>query len=97
MQQKRYEQLKLGERGALISIVGYILLAIAKIIMAKLYHSGALQADGFNNLSDVIASMAVFIGLRLARQPADDDHRYGHWKVETVASLITSFLMFLLG
>ncbi|HCT95762.1 cation diffusion facilitator family transporter [Vagococcus sp.] len=97
MQQKRYEQLKLAERGALISIVSYILLAAAKIIMAKLYHSAALQADGFNNLSDFIASMAVFIGLRLARQPADDDHRYGHWKVETVASLITSFLMFFIG
>ncbi|QZN88837.1 cation diffusion facilitator family transporter [Vagococcus lutrae] len=97
MQEKRYEQLKLAERGALISIVSYILLAAAKIIMAKLYHSAALQADGFNNLSDVIASMAVFIGLRLARQPADDDHRYGHWKVETVASLITSFLMFFIG
>ena len=37
------------------------------------------------------------IGLRIARIPSDNDHTYGHWKVESIASLISSFIMFFIG
>lgn len=37
------------------------------------------------------------IGLRISRKPADAEHRYGHWKAENVASLVTSFIMLLVG
>ena len=55
------------------------------------------MADGFNNVSDIIGNVALLIGIRMARQPADRDHRFGHWKIEDLASLITSSIMFYVG
>lgn len=97
MNTSRYQDLKLAERGALISIWAYIVLSILKLVIANTTHSESLRADGFNNITDIMGNIAVLIGLKIARRPADDDHTYGHWKVESVASLITSFIMFVVG
>ncbi|MDR3156322.1 MAG: cation diffusion facilitator family transporter [Lactobacillales bacterium] len=93
----RYEELKLAEKGALLSIFTYVSLAMAKLLIGHWGHSNSLFADGMNNLTDIISSTTVFIGLRVARKPADHDHTYGHWKFETVASMITSFIMLTIG
>ena len=86
--------LKLAERGAIISILTYLFLSAAKLATGHLLHSSSLVADGFNNVSDIVGNVALLIGIRLARQPADRDHRFGHWKIEDLASLITSIIMF---
>lgn len=96
-QQERYDNLKLGERGAIVSIVAYIVLSALKLIVGYASGSEALKADGLNNATDIVASVAVLIGLRLARKPADHNHRYGHWKSETIASLVSSFIMAAVG
>ncbi|MFV0557091.1 MAG: cation diffusion facilitator family transporter [Enterococcus sp.] len=97
MVQDRYNQLKQAEKGAIISICAYILISSLKLIIGNLANSAALRADGLNNFTDILASVAVLIGLRLSRKPADEEHRYGHWKAENIASLITSFIMLLVG
>lgn len=89
--------LKLAERGAIISILTYLFLSAAKLATGHLLHSSSLVADGFNNVSDIIGNIALLIGIRLARQPADRDHRFGHWKIEDLASLVTSIIMFYVG
>jgi cation diffusion facilitator family transporter len=94
---KRYSDLKLGERGAIISIIAYILLSILKLVIGNMSGSEALKADGLNNTTDILASVAVLIGLRLSQKPADDDHLYGHWKSEMVASMVASFIMAVVG
>ena len=50
-----------------------------------------------NNATDIIASIAILIGLRYSRKPADANHPYGHWKAETVASMVASFIMMVVG
>ncbi|WP_175990379.1 cation diffusion facilitator family transporter [Bacillus sp. Marseille-Q1617] len=97
MDDKRYSHLKLGERGAIISIIAYILLSILKLVIGHVSGSEALRADGLNNTTDILASIAVLIGLRLSQKPADDDHLYGHWKSEMVASMVASFIMAVVG
>ena len=89
--------LKLAERGAIISISTYLILSAAKLATGHLLHSSSLVADGFNNVSDIIGNVALLIGIRMARQPADRDHRFGHWKIEDLASLVTSIIMFYVG
>lgn len=89
--------LKLAERGAIISILTYLFLSAAKLATGHLLHSSSLVADGFNNVSDIIGNITLLIGIRLARQPADRDHRFGHWKIEDLASLVTSIIMFYVG
>lgn len=97
MDQERYENLKKSERGAIISIIAYLCLSALKLCIGYMANSEALRADGLNNATDIVASIAVFIGLRFSQKPADDDHPYGHWKAETISSLIASFIMMSVG
>ncbi|MBM7551131.1 cation diffusion facilitator family transporter [Thalassobacillus pellis] len=92
-----YENLKKGEKGAWVSIAAYLVLAAVKLIIAAIGGSAALRADGLNNTTDVIASIAVLIGLRISRKPPDEDHHYGHFRAETIASLIAAFIMMTVG
>ncbi|MBS4770406.1 cation transporter [Carnobacteriaceae bacterium zg-ZUI240] len=80
-----------------ISIALYAVVAIIKLGVGFVFNSSAIQADGFNNFTDVTASVAIFIGLHIAHLPADEQHQYGHWKAESIASLIASFIMFYIG
>ena len=91
------QRLKQAERGAILSIITYILLSSSKLLFGKLFFSQALFADGLNNFTDVLSSILVFIGLKISQKPADKNHPYGHWKFETLASLITSFMMCIIG
>jgi cation diffusion facilitator family transporter len=97
MKEQGYLDLKRGERGAIISIIAYICLSSLKLAVGFIANSEALKADGLNNVTDIIASLAVLIGLKLSQRPADDDHPYGHWKSETVASMAASFIMMFVG
>jgi cation diffusion facilitator family transporter len=97
MDTEKYDNLKLGERCAMISIIAYIFLSILKLVVGYMSDSAALKADGLNNTTDIIASIAVLIGLRLSQRPPDKDHGYGHWKSETIASMVASFIMLAVG
>jgi cation diffusion facilitator family transporter len=97
LDQERYENLKKSERGAIISIVAYLFLSAVKLSIGYVAKSEAMFADGLNNATDIVASIAVFTGLRFSQKPPDDDHPYGHWKAETVSSLIASFIMMSVG
>lgn len=94
---EKYTNLKLAERGARISILAYIALSIVKVGVGYISGSEALSADGINNTTDIIASVAVLIGLRLSGKPADEDHPYGHFRAETIASLVASLIMIAVG
>ncbi|HFI0481766.1 TPA: cation diffusion facilitator family transporter, partial [Streptococcus suis] len=94
---QQIQNLKLAERGAIVSITTYIILSGIKLAAGHIFHSDALTADAFNNISDIIGNIAVLVGLRMAQKPADTDHKFGHWKMEDLASLITSFIMFVVG
>lgn len=88
-----YDNLKRGERGAWISIGAYLVLAAIKLAVGFFTGSEALKADGLNNTTDVIASIAVLIGLKVSRKPPDKDHHYGHMRAESIASTVAAFIM----
>lgn len=92
-----YHDIKQGEKGAWVSICAYIILSLLKFTVGFIGNSEALRADGLNNSTDVIASVAILIGMKIARKPPDENHRYGHFRAETIASLIASFIMFSVG
>ncbi|MFD1956486.1 cation diffusion facilitator family transporter [Paenibacillus thailandensis] len=93
----QYEEIKQGEKGAWVSISAYLALSALKLGAGYWFVSDALVADGFNNLTDIIASVAVLIGLRISQKPPDEDHPYGHFRAETIAALIASFIMATVG
>ncbi|MFZ3588292.1 cation diffusion facilitator family transporter [Bacillus sp. DJP31] len=74
-----------------------ILLAILKGVIGTISNSKALLADAVNSASDVAGSIAVYIGVRAAKQPPDEDHPYGHGKAESIAAIIVAVLLFVVG
>jgi len=91
------QRFKEAELGAVIGVAGNLFLAIVKWMIGVLSGSKALIADAANSASDVAGSIAVFIGLRAAKQPPDKDHPYGHGKAESIAAIIVAVLLFLVG
>jgi cation diffusion facilitator family transporter len=92
-----YGDIKKGEKGAWVSIGAYLVLSVLKLTTGWIFASAALTADGFNNTTDIVASLAVLIGLRISRKPPDQDHPYGHLRAETIAALLASFIMGTVG
>lgn len=92
-----YTNLREGEKAAWLSIATYLVLSSVKLIIGYIGASAALKADGLNNTTDIIASIAVLIGLRISQKPPDLNHQYGHLRAETVSSLVASFIMVVVG
>jgi cation diffusion facilitator family transporter len=89
--------LDIGERSAWWGIASNALLTAAKLTAGLVGRSQALLADGIHSGADVGASVAVLVGLRIARQPPDAEHNYGHHKAEAVAQKVVAVLLVLAG
>jgi len=84
------------ERARQIAILGMAvsaLLAILKITAGWFAHSAAVSADGFESATDVFTSGLVLVGLIVAARPADDNHPYGHGRVEILIGLLLGFIL----
>src|SRR5699024_5162603 len=90
-------KLKLAQRGAYLSIFSYIFLSLLKYYFGFVYDSAAVRADAINNMTDILASLAVLIGLKISIKPPDDNHPYGHLKSENISSLVVSFIIMAVG
>jgi cation diffusion facilitator family transporter len=71
------------------------LLAGAKLFCGILGKSHALVADGVESLADVVSSVIVLRGLKIAAEPADKEHPYGHGKAEPIAAAMVAGMLFL--
>lgn len=91
------ERFKKAEFAALVGVVGNIVLAALKGWVGVVANSRALVADAVHSASDVAGSMAVYIGLKAAKQPPDEDHPYGHGKAENIAAIIVAVLLLIVG
>ncbi len=86
--------------GVLSSVVGIfcnVLLFVVKWTVGFLIHSISVMADAFNNLSDAGSSVIGLVGVKLAEKPADEEHPFGHGRIEYIAALIVSFLVLQVG
>jgi len=90
IQQQHYKAINT----AVFSIVGNFLLAIAKGIAGVLGNSFALIADAIESTTDVFSSCLVLFGLKYAARPADENHPYGHGRVEPIITFaVVCFLL----
>ncbi|NMC58664.1 MAG: cation diffusion facilitator family transporter [Candidatus Methanofastidiosa archaeon] len=97
MEEETKFNLKKGEKAAKYSSVINLLLAIVKGAVGLLSGSIALIANSIHSFSDIVASLAVYIGLKLAQRKPDEKFPYGYYKVETFASLIISAIIVVTG
>lgn len=86
--------------GVLASVVGIfcnVLLFVVKGAVGFFLHSVSVMADAFNNLSDAGSSIVGLVGVRMASKPADEEHPFGHGRIEYIAALVVSFLVLQVG
>jgi cation diffusion facilitator family transporter len=72
----------------IVSGILNILLMAYKLIVGYIGNSSAIIADGIHSLSDFLTDIIVMIGVKISAKPVDEDHPYGHGKVETFVSFI---------
>ena len=101
---KDYQQTKdpqVRQRYGLLSgitgIILNLLLSGGKFLAGTLSGSISITADAFNNLTDAGSSVVTLVGFRLAGQKADDDHPFGHGRMEYLAGLLISVIILLVG
>lgn len=101
---KDYEEIeKVSVRtayGTLASMVGIfcnVVLFVVKAIVGVLLNSISVTADAFNNLSDAGSSIVGLVGVKMASRPADENHPFGHGRIEYITALIVAFLVMEVG
>jgi cation diffusion facilitator family transporter len=82
-----------GAQLALLGVVVNIALAAVKITAGVLGHTYALIADGIESTLDIFGSLAIWLGLKVASEPPDETHPYGHGKAEPVAAVAVALLV----
>lgn len=90
MSNSRYEE---ATKVTLISIIWNVILTFVKVLGGILGKSNAMIADGLHSASDIISSIGVLIGNKIAKTPNDKEHNYGHEKAETLVSFLLSMLL----
>ena len=88
---------KYGMLGGFVGITCNIVLFLSKFIAGLLTSSIAITADSFNNLSDAGSSIVTLVGFKLAGAPADNEHPFGHGRIEYISGLIVSMVIILVG
>ncbi len=90
----RYER---GEKGSLVSALANAALFTFKIFAGIVGHSNAMIADAFDTLGDVITGSGMLVGFKIAKQPPDAHHPYGHGRAESIIAKLLAVFLLLLG
>jgi cation diffusion facilitator family transporter len=83
----------LVRRAALVALASTVVVVAFKLVAAALSHSVAVLAEGLQSLLDVFMSLMVVWSLKVADEPPDEDHPYGHGKAELLASAFQMVLV----
>jgi len=88
---------RIKQRAAILSVMATILLTAAKMLGAIMSGSLALLTDALQGLVDVGSTLFTWFAVRASDKPADDEHHYGHGKVEALAALVETAILFTLA
>ncbi len=87
-----------GAFAGTVGVVVNVFLAVAKFIAALV--SGfavSVLADALNNFLDAASSLVTYVGFKLSNRAEDEDHPFGHGRIEYISGLIVSFIIVLVG
>ena len=80
-------------RVSAVSIIVNLLLSLGKLVAGILGKSGAMISDAVHSASDVFSTFIVIIGVKISGKEADENHQYGHERLECVASIILAVVL----
>ena len=88
---------KIAMKVSIISIIANVVLAAFKLVAGILAHSGAMISDAIHSASDVFSTFVVMIGIKIASKEPDEEHPYGHERMECVAAIILATILCITG
>lgn len=94
---KSQEREKYGILSGAVGIVCNIVLCILKFIVGTITNSVSITADAVNNLSDASSNIVTIFGTKLSNKPVDEEHPFGHGRMEYISALVVSFFIFLMS
>ncbi len=89
-----------GRYGILSGCVGIavnVILFLAKFLVGTVTNSIAITADAVNNLSDAGSCAVTVFGFKMSSKPADEDHPFGHGRIEYITAMVVSFIVLFMG
>lgn len=86
-----------GKLAGVVGVISNLFICMIKIIAGLLSSSISIIADGINNLADAASSIITLVGFKLAAMPEDEEHPYGHARIEYIAGLIVSIIIIFVG
>lgn len=90
-------RVRYGTLSGLVGIAINIILSVSKMIFGAITKSISIIADGANNTFDAISSIINLVGFKISGKPADDEHPFGHGRIEYVSALTLSFFILIMG
>ena len=88
---------KVANKVSFITIIENVLLSLFKLFAGVVAHSSAMISDAIHSASDVFSTIVVIIGIKLASKESDREHPYGHERMECVAAIVLSIVLFITG
>ena len=88
---------KIAMKVSIISIIANVVLAAFKLVAGILAHSSAMVSDAIHSASDVFSTFVVMIGIKIASKEPDEEHPYGHERMECVAAIILATILCITG
>lgn len=86
-----------SRRVALVGMTTNALLVVGQVLVGIVGHSQALVADGMHTLADLSSDLLVLYALKHSAKEADEEHPYGHARIETAVTLVLGVLLLLVG
>ncbi|MGB1950415.1 MAG: cation diffusion facilitator family transporter [Marinobacter sp.] len=90
-------ELRAASKVTLIGMVLDAVLGIIKVIGGVFFHSQALLVDGIHSFSDVASDLVVLGVMRVSRQKPDQNHPYGHQRIETIGTMVLGSILIAVG
>ena len=82
---------------SILTIIGNAFLAILKLLAGIFANSGAMISDAIHTISDVGTTIIALVGVAIGNKKDDHNHRYGHERLECIASLLLAIILFITG
>ena len=88
---------KVANRVSAVSIIQNVLLSVFKLFAGIYANSNAMISDAIHSASDVFSTMIVMVGIKISGRNSDKEHPYGHERMECVAAILLSVVLFITG
>lgn len=87
------QELAIAMRVSVVSIIVNVVLSLFKLVAGILGRSAAMVSDAVHSASDVFSTIVVIIGVKISKKASDEEHPYGHDRLESVAAVILAAVL----